>query len=147
MDNNSSKSIILIVAGIMSTTLGSFLRDLEPGWNIKLFERLDAPGNESSNETNNAGTGDAALCELNYTVEKKDGSIDIGKAKAINEQFEITKQFWSYLIKNNYIRNSKEFIRQLPHISFIMGRDNVEDRKSKRLNSSHISMLFCVLCF
>ena len=68
MDKNSSKNIILIGAGIMSTTLGSFLKNLEPGWNIKLFERLDVSGNESSHETNNAGTGHAALCELNYTV-------------------------------------------------------------------------------
>lgn len=140
MNNNSSKNIILIGAGIMSTTLGSFLRDLEPGWNIKLFERLDAPGNESSHETNNAGTGHAALCELNYTVEQKDGSIDIGKAKAINEQFEISKQFWSYLVKNNYIKNPKEFIRPLPHISFVMGRDNVDflKRRYEALMTHHM---------
>lgn len=131
MDNNSSKNIILIGAGIMSTTLGSFLKNLEPGWNIKLFERLDVSGNESSHETNNAGTGHAALCELNYTVEQKDGSIDIEKAKSINEQFEISKQFWSYLVRNNHIKNPEEFIRPLPHISFVMGTGNVDFLKRR----------------
>lgn len=131
MDNNSSKSIILIGAGIMSTTLGTFLKNLEPGWNIKMFERLDVSGHESSHETNNAGTGHAALCELNYTVEQKDGSIDIEKAKTINEQFEISKQFWSYLVKSKHINNPKEFIRPLPHISFVMGAGNVNFLKRR----------------
>lgn len=131
MDNNATKNIILIGAGIMSTTLGSFLKNLEPGWNIKLFERLDVSGKESSHETNNAGTGHAALCELNYTVEQKDGSIDIKKAKSINEQFEISKQFWSYLVRNNHIKNPEEFIRPLPHISFVMGAGNVDFLKRR----------------
>src|SRR5699024_3166255 len=140
MDNNSSKSIILIGAGIMSTTLGSFLRDLEPGWNIKLFERLDAPGNDSSHETNNAGTGQAALCESNYTVEEKVGGSDVGKAKAINEQFESAKQLWAYLIKNHYIRSPKEVIRPLPHISFVMGKGNVDflKRRYEALMTHHM---------
>ena len=74
------------------------IKELEPNWNIKLYERLDRPGIESSNERNNAGTGHAALCELNYTVQQPDGSIDI-EAKEINEQFEISKQFWGHLVK------------------------------------------------
>lgn len=115
----------------MSTTLGTFIKNLEPEWNIKLFERLDVSGNESSHETNNAGTGHAALCELNYTVEQKDGSIDIEKAKSINEQFEISKQFWSYLVKNKHIDNPEEFIRPLPHISFVMGAGNVDFLKRR----------------
>ena len=124
MDNTENKSVILIGAGVLSTTFGSFLKDVEPNWNIKLFERLDQPAIESSNETNNAGTGHAALCELNYTVEQKDGSIDVEKAKEINEQFEVSKQFWSYLIKSNAIQNPKDFIRPLPHISFVLGTKN-----------------------
>lgn len=131
MDNNSAKNIILIGAGMMSTTLGSFLKILEPGWNIKLFERCDVPGKESSHETNNAGTGHAALCELNYTVEQKDGSIDIEKAKSINEQFEISKQFWSYLVKNNHIKHPEAFIRPLPHISFVWGTKNIDFLKRR----------------
>ena len=131
MTNNTSKDIILIGAGIMSTTLGSFLKNLEGGWTIKLFERLDVPANESSHETNNAGTGHAALCELNYTVEQPDGSIDIEKAKSINEQFEISKQFWSFLVKNNHIQDPSAFIRPLPHISFVTGKENVDYLKRR----------------
>lgn len=131
MTNNTSKDIILIGAGIMSTTLGSFLKNLESGWTIKLFERLDVPANESSHETNNAGTGHAALCELNYTVEQPDGSIDIEKAKSINEEFEISKQFWSFLVKNNHIQDPSAFIRPLPHISFVTGKENVDYLKRR----------------
>ncbi|MCJ1759446.1 malate dehydrogenase (quinone) [Mammaliicoccus sciuri] len=131
MDNNQPKDVILIGAGILSTTFGSFLKNIEPDWNIKLFERLEQPAIESSNEKNNAGTGHAALCELNYTVEQEDGSIDIERAKEINEQFEISKQFWSYLVKSKAIENPQEFIRPLPHISFVMGIRNVDFLKRR----------------
>ncbi|MER2035619.1 MULTISPECIES: malate dehydrogenase (quinone) [Mammaliicoccus] len=131
MDNKQPKEIILIGAGILSTTFGSFLKNVEPDWNIKLFERLDQPAIESSNEKNNAGTGHAALCELNYTVDQEDGSIDVEKAKEINEQFEVSKQFWSYLVKHKSIENPKEFIRPLPHISFVMGIRNVDFLKRR----------------
>ncbi|GGI43091.1 malate dehydrogenase (quinone) [Mammaliicoccus stepanovicii] len=131
MDNKESKDIILIGAGILSSTFGTFLKNIEPEWNIKIFERLDQPAIESSNEMNNAGTGHAALCELNYTVEQEDGSIDVEKAKEINEQFEISKQFWSYLVKNKAIENPSEFIRPLPHISFVSGMRNVDFLKRR----------------
>lgn len=131
MDNNQPKDVILIGAGILSSTFGTFLKNIEPDWNIKLFERLEQPAIESSNEKNNAGTGHAALCELNYTVEQEDGSIDVEKAKEINEQFEISKQFWSYLVKSKAIENPKEFIRPLPHISFVMGVRNVDFLKRR----------------
>lgn len=131
MDNTQPKDVILIGAGILSTTFASFLKDIEPDWNPKIFERLDQPAIESSNEKNNAGTGHAALCELNYTVEQEDGSIDVEKAKEINEQFEISKQFWSHLVKSKAIENPKEFIRPLPHISFVMGMRNVDFLKRR----------------
>ncbi|MEB8093050.1 malate dehydrogenase (quinone) [Mammaliicoccus lentus] len=131
MDNTQQKDVILIGAGILSTTFASFLKDIEPDWNLKIFERLDQPAIESSNEKNNAGTGHAALCELNYTVEQEDGSIDVEKAKEINEQFEISKQFWSHLVKSKAIENPKEFIRPLPHISFVMGMRNVDFLKRR----------------
>ncbi len=131
MDNNQPKDVILIGAGILSTTFGSFLKNIEPDWNIKLFERLEQPAIESTNEKNNAGTGHAALCELNYTVEQEDGSIDVERAKEINEQFEISKQFWSYLVKSKAIENPQEFIRPLPHISFVMGIRNVDFLKRR----------------
>ncbi|MEX5963446.1 L-lactate dehydrogenase (quinone) [Staphylococcus ureilyticus] len=131
MAKTESKDVILIGAGVLSTTFGSMLNELEPNWNIKLYERLGRPGDESSNERHNAGTGHAALCELNYTVQQPDGSIDIEKAKEINEQFEISKQFWGYLVKNNYIENPREFIHPLPHISFVRGKNNVKFLKDR----------------
>ncbi|MFB4169080.1 malate:quinone oxidoreductase [Virgibacillus sp. JSM 102003] len=117
--------VILIGAGVMSATLGSLLKELAPEWEITAFEKLDKAGEESSNEWNNAGTGHSALCELNYTSEKPDGSIDISKAVKINEQFQLSRQFWSYLVNSNLIRNPQEFIMPLPHMSFVRGEKNV----------------------
>ncbi|MEK0315782.1 malate:quinone oxidoreductase [Cohnella sp. 56] len=126
MSNGQTKSdVILIGAGIMSATLGALLKELVPEWKITVFEKLAIPGVESSNEWNNAGTGHAALCELNYTVEKPDGSIDISKAISINEQFQVSRQFWSYLVDSKLIRNPRDFIAPLPHMSYVHGEQNV----------------------
>lgn len=126
MSNNQKQTdVILIGAGIMSATLGTMLMELAPDWNIKVFEKLASAGEESSNEWNNAGTGHAALCELNYTSEKADGSVDISKAINVNEQFQVSMQFWSYLVENNLIKNPDDFIMPLPHMSFVRGEDNV----------------------
>ncbi|MED0717328.1 malate:quinone oxidoreductase [Aeribacillus composti] len=127
----TNTDVILIGAGIMSATLGTLLKELAPEWEVKVFEKLDKPGEESSNEWNNAGTGHAALCELNYTPEKPDGSIDISKAIKINEQFQVSRQFWSYLVKNNLIQNPQEFIRPLPHMSLVQGENNVRYLKKR----------------
>lgn len=121
----SKKNVVLIGAGIMSATLGTLLKELAPDWNITVYEKLEKAGEESSNEWNNAGTGHAALCELNYTTEKPDGSIDISKAINVNEQWHISTQFWAYLVKNNLLKNPEDFIKPLPHMSFVMGEDNV----------------------
>ncbi|QTN01107.1 malate:quinone oxidoreductase [Sediminibacillus dalangtanensis] len=118
--------VILIGAGIMSATLGTLLKELVPEWNIRVFEKLDSAGEESSNVWNNAGTGHSALCELNYTHEKPDGSIDISKAIKVNEQFQVSRQFWSYLVNNKRIENPQEFIMSLPHMSLVQGERNVE---------------------
>lgn len=128
---SDSKDIVIIGAGVLSTTFASMIKDLEPHWNLKLYERLDRPGVESSNERHNAGTGHAALCELNYTVKQPDGSIDIEKAKEINEEFEISKQFWSYLVKSKNIDTPRDFINPLPHISFVRGENNVQFLKDR----------------
>lgn len=117
--------VILIGAGIMSATLGTLLKELVPDWKITVFEKLSNAGEESSNEWNNAGTGHAALCELNYTAEKPDGSVDISKAIQINEQFQVSMQFWSHLVKRKLIHNPEDFIRQLPHMSLVQGEQNV----------------------
>jgi malate dehydrogenase (quinone) len=132
MSNSQNKTdVILIGAGVMSATLGSLLKELAPEWEIKVFEKLADAGEESSNEWNNAGTGHAALCELNYTSEKSDGSIDIIKAINVNEQFQLSRQFWSYLVKNNLISNPQDFIMPLPHMSMVQGEKNVEFLKKR----------------
>jgi len=120
------KDVILIGAGIMSATLGTLLKELAPDWNIRIFEKLESSGEESSNEWNNAGTGHSALCELNYTVEKPDGSIDISKAININEQFQVSMQFWSYLVNHKLIHNPQEFIMPIPHMSMVQGDKDVD---------------------
>ncbi|QOV09863.1 malate:quinone oxidoreductase [Viridibacillus arvi] len=132
MSNSQNKTdVILIGAGVMSATLGSLLKELAPEWEIKVFEKLADAGEESSNEWNNAGTGHAALCELNYTSEKSDGSIDISKAINVNEQFQLSRQYWSYLVKNNLISNPQDFIMPLPHMSMVQGEQNVEFLKKR----------------
>jgi malate dehydrogenase (quinone) len=124
-NQQNKKDIILIGAGIMSATLGSMIKELAPEWNIKVFEKLEQAGAESSNEWNNAGTGHAALCELNYTPEKEDGTVEIKKAININEQFQLSRQFWSFLVKNKRIANPQDFIMSIPHMSLVQGEDNV----------------------
>src|SRR5690625_4238338 len=126
MTHQPTKEDVLVGAGIVSATLGTLLKELEPTWNITSLEKVAQAGDESSNEWHSAGTGHEALCELNYTVENKDGSIDTSKAEEIYEQFQISKQFWSYLVNENKIQKPKEFIRPLPHISIVEGEDNVD---------------------
>lgn len=121
----SPKDVVLIGAGIMSATLGVLLKRLAPHYNITVYEKLPQAGEESSNEWNNAGTGHSALCELNYTPERKDGTIDTTKAIAVNEQFQLSKQFWTFLIENQLIKNPQDFIMPLPHISFVQGESDV----------------------
>ncbi|WP_241655841.1 malate:quinone oxidoreductase [Halobacillus litoralis] len=138
---HTKTDVILIGAGIMSATLGSLLKELVPDWKIRTFEKLECAGEESSNVWNNAGTGHAALCELNYTNEQADGSIDISKAIKVNEQFQVSQQFWSYLVNSHMIRNPQEFIRPLPHMSLVHGKQNVEFLR-KRFNTMAENPLF-----
>ncbi|MEJ8305773.1 malate:quinone oxidoreductase [Saccharibacillus sacchari] len=133
--------VILIGAGVMSATLGTLLKELSPEWEIKTFEKLPSAGEESSNEWNNAGTGHAALCELNYTTEKADGSIDITKAVNINEQFQLSRQFWTHLVRQGLLRNPGEFIRPIPHMSWVAGDKDVEFL-SKRFKALSENPLF-----
>ncbi|PSL48589.1 malate dehydrogenase (quinone) [Salsuginibacillus halophilus] len=133
--------VILIGAGIMSATLGTLLKEVAPHLNIRVFERLERAGEESSNVWNNAGTGHAALCELNYTHELEDGSIDITKAEKVNEQFQVSKQFWAYLVNTQRIQRPEEFIAPLPHISFVQGENDV-DFLRKRFHKMAANPLF-----
>ncbi|MGZ9583726.1 malate:quinone oxidoreductase [Paenibacillus marinisediminis] len=130
-DRQTETDVILIGAGIMSATLGTLLKELVPDWKITVFEKLASAGEESSNEWNNAGTGHAALCELNYTTEKPDGSMDISKAIKVNEQFQVSMQFWSYLVSSNLIRNPQDFIMPLSHMSLVEGKENVAFLKKR----------------
>ena len=116
--------IILAGAGIMSATLASFISMLEPDWPVTIFEKLPKPALESSSPWNNAGTGHSALCELNYTPQGKDGRIDIAKAVAINEQFQLSRQFWATLVRDGHLEASR-FIRSVPHMSFVQGAESV----------------------
>ena len=107
----------------MSATLGTLIKQLEPDWTIQIFERLGEVAMESSNPWNNAGTGHAALCELNYTPEK-DGKIEIGSATRINEQFQLSRQFWAHLVTAGAVPEPKEFINPTPHMTFVRGEEN-----------------------
>ncbi len=118
--------VCLIGGGVMSATLGALLKQLEPRWSIQIVERLSDVALESSNPWNNAGTGHAALCELNYMPEAPDGSVEASKAVAINEQFQVSRQFWAYLVEHHLIGDPTSFINATPHMTFVWGEKNVE---------------------
>ncbi len=133
--------VLLVGGGIMSSTLGVWLHELEPDWSMMMVERLDGVAQESSNGWNNAGTGHSALAELNYTPEKSNGKIDISKAVEINEGFQVSRQFWSYQVKTGVLKNPRSFINSTPHMSFVWGDDNVRYLK-KRYEALQASPLF-----
>lgn len=120
----TNPDVVLIGAGIMSATLGMLLKELQPGITIAIFERLDEVAAESSDAWNNAGTGHSAFCELNYTPQNEDGSIDISKAIKIAASFEVSKEFWAFLVQHNYLPASETFISHIPHMSFVWGEEN-----------------------
>ncbi|CAB3798004.1 malate dehydrogenase (quinone) [Paraburkholderia caffeinilytica] len=133
--------VLLVGGGIMSSTLGVWLHELQPDWSMMMIERLDGVAKESSNGWNNAGTGHSALAELNYTPEKPDGTIDISKAVEINEAFQVSRQFWAWQVRNDVLRNPRSFINSTPHMSFVWGDDNVRFLK-KRYDALQVSPLF-----
>jgi malate dehydrogenase (quinone) len=110
----------------MSATLGALIKQLQPDWTIRAYEALNGVAQESSNPWNNAGTGHSALCELNYTPQKADGSIDITSAVKVNEQFQLSRQFWSFLVGEGALPEPDRFINSTPHMSFVWGAANVE---------------------
>ncbi len=118
------KNYTLIGAGIMSATLAVLLKELEPHATITIYERLHKVGAESSDAWNNAGTGHSAFCELNYTPQREDGSVDISKALKISQSFEVSKQLWAYLLKNKYLQTDSPFINDIDHLSFVWGEKN-----------------------
>ncbi|RFA08344.1 malate:quinone oxidoreductase [Subtercola boreus] len=126
MSNPSEPTdVVLIGGGIMSATLGALIKILQPDWSIRIFEKLGSVALESSNPWNNAGTGHAALCELNYMPEAPDGSVETSKAVAINEQFQVSRQLWSYLVEQGVLKSPDSFINPTPHMTFVKGEANV----------------------
>ncbi|ADO47769.1 malate dehydrogenase (quinone) [[Enterobacter] lignolyticus] len=117
--------VLLIGGGIMSATLGTWLQELEPEWSITMVERMESVAEESSNGWNNAGTGHAALMELNYTPQQADGSVSIDKAIEINNAFQISRQFWAHQVTRGVLKQPKTFINTVPHMSFVWGEENV----------------------
>jgi len=138
-DEVSSPKILdvaLVGGGIMSATLGVLLKLLNPDLKIRVFERLDGTALESSNAWNNAGTGHAALCELNYMPDSLDGSLPSAKkANEINEQFQLSRQFWSHLVSTGILQSPDTFIHSTPHMTFVKGSKNVDylSRRHKAL--------------
>lgn len=130
MASTESTDVVLVGGGIMSATLGVFLKELEPSWNITLIERLDKVGQESSNPWNNAGTGHSALCELNYAPQAADGTVSAAKALGINEQFQVSRQFWASLVEEGKLKDAS-FINPVPHMSLVFGDDHSKYLKAR----------------
>ena len=118
--------VLLVGAGVMSATLGSLLRTLQPDWSITIVERLGAPALESSDPWNNAGTGHSALCELNYTPQLPNGDVDVSKAITVNEQFQLSRQFWAHAVDQGWLKDPSSFINPVPHVSFVRGAENID---------------------
>ena len=131
MAHNEAVDVVLVGAGIMSATLAVLLKELDPSLKLEVVELMDSGAAESSNPWNNAGTGHAGLCELNYTPQAADGSIDIKKAIHINTQFEVSKQFWAYLTRKSTFGSSKSFISAVPHLSYVEGEKGVSFLKAR----------------
>lgn len=129
--SNKIYDLICVGGGVMSGTLALMMKTLDPKSKIGIYERLDEVGLESSEAWNNSGTGHSAFCELNYTPEKEDGSIDISKAISIFTQFERSKQFWSYLVKKGMIKDPSHFIKSIPHHSWVRGEKDVAFLKKR----------------
>ncbi len=124
--SNNTVDVVLIGGGVMSATLGTLIKQVQPDWSIEIFESRTEVATESSNAWNNAGTGHAALCELNYMPEGADGSLSSAKAIDINEQFQLSRQWWSALVEQGVLGEPSTFINATPHMTFVRGAENVE---------------------
>lgn len=132
--------ITLVWAWIMSSTLLALLYELDPTLRIAVVERLDMIAQESSSVMNNAWTGHSAFCELNYTPQESDGSVNISKAISIIESFEVSKQFWSSLMLKWYLSTSDKFIHRIPHCNIVFW-----DKDSRFLKTRYDTLQSCHL--
>ncbi|MFA5370354.1 MAG: malate dehydrogenase (quinone) [Sideroxydans sp.] len=139
--SNQKVDVLLVGAGVMSATLGKLLAQLDPSLKILMVERQARVANESSHGLNNAGTGHAGYCELNYTPEMPDGSINIDRALEINAAFEMSLQFWSYLVEQGLLPTPEKFINPVYHQSFVRGAEDVAFLR-KRYQALHKHHLF-----
>ncbi|MGC8121776.1 malate dehydrogenase (quinone) [Marinobacter sp. VGCF2001] len=132
--------VVLVGGGVMSATLGMMLRQLDPSLDIVMVERLDHVAHESTDGWNNAGTGHAGYCELNYTPETDDGDVAIERALQINAQYEVSLQLWSYLVEQGILPEPSTFINRTPHQSFVWGEKDVSflKRRFERLSAHHL---------
>lgn len=130
-ENITEIDCALVGAGIMSTTLGVFLKEIHPDLSIEIIETLPGEAQESSGSWNNAGTGHAANCELNYTPLQADGTVNIDKALEVNVEFDLSRQLWSYLTQKGAIKTPSSFINPVPHMSFVEGDDHVSFLKKR----------------
>ena len=128
---NLETDVLLVGGGIMSATLGMLLQQLDPALSITMVEQLSDIALESSDALNNAGTGHAGYCELNYTPQAENGSINIHRALEINAAFEVSLQFWSHLVNTNALPSPNQFINKTPHLSFVWGDENVTFLKQR----------------
>jgi malate dehydrogenase (quinone) len=137
--SETATDVVLIGAGIMSATLGTLLKELEPSLSISILEVLSDCALESSGSWNNAGTGHAANCELNYTPQRSDGSVNISKALEVNTEFDLSRQLWAYLVRKGAISDPRDFIHPCPHMSFVWGDANVEFLRTrfKAMSANH----------
>ena len=132
MPNRSDYDLVLIGGGIMSATLAVILKNLDPKLNMVVLERLPKIAEESSNAWNNAGTGHAALCELNYMPDEPNGGLpSAAKAIAINQQFQESREFWAALVQAGVMKDPDTFIHSIPHMTFVRGSKDVDYLKRR----------------
>ena len=128
---NLETDVLLVGGGIMSATLGMLLQQLDPSLSITVVEQLADVALESSDALNNAGTGHAGYCELNYTPQDAAGNINIKRALEINAAFEVSLQFWSYLVETGALPAPDAFINKTPHLSFVWGEKDTAFLKQR----------------
>ena len=132
--------VLLVGGGVMSATLGTLLNKLDPSLRLTMVERLDHVAHESTDGWNNAGTGHAGYCELNYTPENDQGDVEINRALTINANFEVSLQLWTSLVGTGDLPAPDNFINPTSHISFVWGEDNVAFLRQRweKLSAHHL---------